>query len=97
MTSSTPGVNMEDDKKVDILLQRDQTIAEVCYNICHMPVHIKKRSHYSAVVRSHHKRISVQTLIMNYPISESPLMIKSFLQYHWVLFNGFVPLNKENL
>ena len=29
MTSGASGVNMADDKKVDILLQRDQTIAEV--------------------------------------------------------------------
>jgi hypothetical protein len=28
MTSGASGVNMADDKKVDILLQRDQTIAE---------------------------------------------------------------------
>ena len=26
--------NIEDDKKVDILLQRDQTIAEVCSVLC---------------------------------------------------------------
>ena len=41
------------------------------------------------------KSYTVEPLIMNSPNSEKPLII--FPMYHCILFNRFVPLNKENL